>query len=80
MGMTMATPFIALGLLSQPELSRQVVRTVEVGKTFQHVGEIEKEFSKQKAGAEGVTKQDVISRNSMLPQGCGSIRARLSFP
>ena len=34
MGMTMATPVIALGTLPRPGPARQVVWTVEVGETF----------------------------------------------
>jgi hypothetical protein len=34
--MTMATPVIDLGSHPQPGSARQVVRTVEVGETFQH--------------------------------------------
>jgi hypothetical protein len=39
MGMTMATPVIALGSLQWPGPARQIVRTVEVGETFQHGGD-----------------------------------------
>jgi hypothetical protein len=35
MGMTMATPVIAVGSLPQPRPEGQVVRTVEVGETLQ---------------------------------------------
>ena len=38
MGMTMATPVIAFGSLQRPGPARQIVRTVEVGETFQHGG------------------------------------------
>jgi len=38
MGMTIATPVIALGSLPQPGLARQVVRTVEVRERFQTAG------------------------------------------
>jgi hypothetical protein len=38
MGMTMATPVIAFGSLQRPRPARQVVRTVDVGETFQHGG------------------------------------------
>jgi hypothetical protein len=41
MGMTMATPVIALGSLPQPWPALQVVRTVEVGETFRHGGKTE---------------------------------------
>jgi hypothetical protein len=41
MGMTMATPVIALGSLPYPGLARQVVRTVEVRERFQHGGKTE---------------------------------------
>jgi hypothetical protein len=36
MGMTIATPVIALGLLPQPGPVRQVVRTAQVGETLRH--------------------------------------------
>ena len=38
MGMTMATPVIAFGSLQRPGPARQIVRTVEVGETFQRGG------------------------------------------
>jgi hypothetical protein len=59
MGITMATPVIALGSLPQPEPARRLVRTVEVKETFQH-GEETEENSLSKRPALRDHKQDVI--------------------
>src|SRR5207249_11846005 len=64
MGMTMATPVIAFGSLQRPGPARQVVRTVEVGETFQHGGN-DPPLQQERGGLK------------MPPPGCGGASAHL---